>query len=156
MMGLYEEEIEQIKEHRSSDQSFCFYGRSFENKDVEVLSKLLSEHPYVTELDLGCNNIGDEGAAYLTVLAGLTVLKLSRNNITGEGLSSLLAMQSLKYLFLDFNALTNKNAQQVLSRPIQLCELKLAGNEISEELYNQVNKKAEEYQSSHSTNGCRR
>eukprot|EP00899_Mesostigma_viride_P003490 jgi/Mesvir1/13141/Mv06110-RA.1 len=63
-------------------------------KDAAPLFRALHVAPFLTSLDLSCNNIGDPGAVAVAGLldhgaAAITELNLSRNGIGGEGVKAI-------------------------------------------------------------------
>ncbi|KAM9839738.1 leucine-rich repeat-containing protein 34 [Aulostomus maculatus] len=93
-----------------------------DDKDALVLSKCLFNKPSVTGLDVGYNNITDEGAGYLAVLlqeedSSLLRLDLTFNDIEASGAQvlakSLQRNSSLVCLQLSCNKMGNDGALQL-------------------------------------------
>ncbi|NOT02643.1 MAG: hypothetical protein HOP29_18715 [Phycisphaerales bacterium] len=86
----------------------------------------------LTTLDLGNNNIGDEGAKALATLTGLTTLHLGDNNIGAEGAKALATLTGLTTLHLGDNNIGAEGAK-ALATLTGLTTLHLGGNNIGAE-----------------------
>ena len=86
----------------------------------------------LTSLDLGWNNIGDEGAQALSGLVNLTSLDLTRNDIGDEGVQALKGLVNLTSLDLRDNDV-GAEGMQALKGLVNLTSLDLANNGIGAE-----------------------
>ena len=79
------------------------------DEDVkEIVDIVNSEGKHLFELDLECNNIGDQGFFELLQLRNVNKINLSRNNVTQTGLKQLFIASKeclIKYIDLSRNAL---------------------------------------------------
>jgi Leucine-rich repeat (LRR) protein len=85
----------------------------------------LKDHPALTEIKLGFNDIGDKTAEALAQSTNLTSLNLSRTDITDKGIDSISKLHALRSLDLTGTKVTDAAVGQLADRLPHLCELRL-------------------------------
>lgn len=111
--------------------------------DIKELVKLINNtNTKIDYINLYRNNIGDEGAVYLSTLKNVTRLNLGYNNIGDEGAISLFTSQIID-LDISDNSLSDKSIEFFLEKGTQL-RLQVNNRKINIDLLKKLKQKLEE------------
>lgn len=128
-MPISKELLKSIKNNKFTEEELTLVDEELNDEDIFLLVDALKHNTHVKRLDLGVNNISDNGAKSLATLMTLESLNISSNNIGPEGINAL-ARSNLKKLDISANPIGD--AVGVLSSSQKLEELVASQCEITD------------------------
>jgi Leucine-rich repeat (LRR) protein len=124
--------LERIKANDPTLTTLDLSNKKLNDSDIQQLANALATNTNLTNLDVGWNQIGDEGAKALAANATLTNLDVGGNQIGVEGAKALAANATLTNLNVYYNQIGAKGAK-ALAANTTLTNLDVWGNQIGDE-----------------------
>jgi Ran GTPase-activating protein (RanGAP) involved in mRNA processing and transport len=110
--------LERIKANDPTLTTLNLSHKALTDADIQPLANALATNTFLTNLNVGGNQIGDEGAKALAANTTLTNLDVSRNQIGVEGAKALAANATLTTLKVAWN-------QAIVPDPYRNAQLQL-------------------------------
>jgi Leucine-rich repeat (LRR) protein len=124
--------LERIKMNDATLKRLDLNGNGLNAQDIQELVKALATNITLTTLNVGGNQIGDEGAIALSANTTLTTLSVEGNQIGDKGAKAIAANTTLTTLNLESNEIGVEGAK-ALSANTTLTTLKIGENKMGDE-----------------------